>query len=44
MTGVSVPTAPANVRSWGENGPDADMPLRSSLTHTRHKPGGKGGR
>jgi glutamine synthetase type III len=27
---AAVPTAPANVRSWGENGLNADMPPRPS--------------
>jgi hypothetical protein len=28
----AVPAAPINVRSWGENGLNADMPQRPNLT------------
>jgi hypothetical protein len=31
-----VPAAPINVRSWGENGLNADMPQRPNLTHLGH--------
>ena len=30
--GAAVPAAPTNVRSWGVNGLNADMPPRPSLT------------
>ena len=33
-----MPAAPTNVRSWGENGLNADMPPRPSLTLLGHRP------
>ena len=35
---AAVPAAPTNVRSWGENGLNADLPPRPSLTQLRHRP------
>ena len=32
----AVPAAPINVRSWGENGLNADTPERPNLTHFGH--------